>query len=284
MKFSNVRQRLRQIGRHVRLARSPLDLPAFAALGIARGHPFDSPGALSAIGRRLFPELVLRPKGLGGLAVAVDPRDVTHMIIFDEVVLEQNYDLSQVPFQPDQIFDCGGHIGIFTVLASAYFPGVPLTVFEPNPRNLKWIHRQVAVNQLNAQVVPAAVSVRNGTATFQDSASFGGHLIGNMASADGSPPVAHTGGKYDVNLIDLPALLRERKPQRLLLKLDVEGEETRVIPALFDVLPDMSAIFFETHHGEAGWESARQQFQNHRFTVERRRSMGDFVDGLALRS
>jgi hypothetical protein len=48
----------------------------------------------------------------------------------------------------------------------------------------------------------------------------------------------------------------------LLLKLDVEGEEARVIPELFDVVPQESAIFFEIHYGEAGWDWAKKQFTN----------------------
>jgi len=66
-------------------------------------------------------------------------------------------------------------------------------------------------------------------------------------------------------------------------KLDVEGEETHIIPALFDVMPRESAVFFETHQAEAGWDWAKQQFTDHGFAVERRRSINDCVDGFALR-
>jgi hypothetical protein len=102
-----------------------------------------------------------------------------------------------------------------------------------------------------------------------------------------SNPSEHTRGaprsRYTVRVVDLPAMLSQRRPERLLLKLDVEGEETRIIPALFDVLPREAAVFFETHHGEAGWDWAEQQFTDHGFVVERRRSMYDFIDGFALR-
>jgi hypothetical protein len=77
-------------------------------------------------------------------------------------------------------------------------------------------------------------------------------------------------GRYTVRVVDLPAMLSQRRPERLLLKLDVEGEEIRIIPALFGVMPLKAAAFFETHHGEAGWDWAKQQFTDHGFVVKRR--------------
>ena len=87
-----------------------------------------------------------------------------------------------------------------------------------------------------------------------------------------------------MQLVDLPTLLSRRCPERLLLKLDVEGEETHIVPALFDVLPREAAVFFETHHGETGWGWAKQQFTGQGFAVERRRSISRYTDGFALRT
>lgn len=90
-----------------------------------------------------------------------------------------------------------------------------------------------------------------------------------------------------MRVVDFPAMLSQRRPERVLLKLDVEGEEARIIPALFDVLPRVSAVFFETHHGEAGWEQAQQLFTGHGFAVQRLRSIPSTqpiaVNGFALR-
>jgi FkbM family methyltransferase len=266
------------------LAYSPLDWFSLAVLAVGRGR-------LLFLTRYLFPEVVVRPALLGGLWLALNPSDSTHVDTFDEVVGDRNYDLELVPFAPDQIFDCGGHIGIFSLLARSRYSMAPLIIFEPNPHNIKWIRRQVQLNAMNIEVVQAAVSVREGTATFQDSDSNAGHLVdgtapehepwepGNVAEqACGVPR-----GRYAVRLVDLPAMLSQRRPERLLLKLDVEGEETRIIPALFDVLPREVAVFFETHHGEAGWGWAKQQFTDHGFAVVERRRFPITIDGFALR-
>jgi hypothetical protein len=42
--------------------------------------------------------------------LALNPLDPTHIAIFYEVFVDECYDLGLVPFIPDQIFDCGGHI------------------------------------------------------------------------------------------------------------------------------------------------------------------------------
>src|SRR5262249_38649496 len=146
-------------------------------------------------------------------------------------------------------------------------------------RNVGWIRRQVELNTIKVEMVQAAVSVRDGEAEFEDSLTYSGRLVDD----DSSICAKDAKGRYTVRLIDLPRVLRQRRPERLLLKLDIEGEELRIIPELFDVLPRESAIFFETHGDEAGWDWARQQFTDHGFSVERRRSIGRTIDGFALR-
>jgi FkbM family methyltransferase len=160
------------------------------------------------------------------------------------------------------------------------YPAVPLVIFEPNPRNVKWIHRQVELNAINFEMVQAAVSVREGEAVFEDRLSYSGQLVD---AGDSALRELNAKGRYTVRLIDLPMVLRQRRSERLLLKLDVKGEEARIIPVLFDVLPREAAIFFETHQGETDWGWARQQFSDHGFTVERGRSIGPCTDGFASR-
>lgn len=273
MTFASIGRRLKKVGGYMGLARSPLNWFSFAVLGVALSR-------LSFLVRRLFPELIVRPALLGGLRLALNPSDSTHMAIFDEVVRDKIYDLDLVPFTPDQIFDCGGHIGMFSLLARGRYPAVPLVIFEPSLRNVEWIRRQVELNAMSIEVVQAAVSVHEGEAVFEDRLSYSGQLV---VDGDTLPCHRDAEGRYTVRLVDLPAVLQQRRPERLLLKLDVEGEETHIIPALFDVLPREAAIFFETHHGEAEWDWAKQQFTDHGFAVERRRSRDCYNDGFAMR-
>lgn len=275
--------RLEKVRRYLALAYSPQDWLSFTVLAAARGR-------LSFLARHLVPELVVRPALFGGLRLALNPSDLAHVAIFDEVVGNRSYDLGLVPFTPDQIFDCGGHIGLFSLLARSRYPIAPLILIEPNPHNVEWVRRQVQLNAMNIEVVQAAVSVREGEATFQDDLmSFGGHLVDDATVPKHPLALACSlvlqaqGQPYTVRVVDLPKMLSQRRPERLLLKLDVEGEEARIIPALFDVLPREVAVFFETHHGEAGWDWAKRQFTDRGFAVaEHRRFLGN-IDGFALR-
>jgi FkbM family methyltransferase len=280
MTFESISARLNNVRKYLPLAYSPLDWFSFAVLGVARGR-------LSFLTRHLFPELVVRPAFLGGLKVALNPLDPTHTAIFDEVFFDKNYDLGLIPFTPDQIFDCGGHIGMFSLLARSRYPMADLIIFEPNQNNMEWIRRQVQLNALKIEAVQAAVSVREGEALFQDRVSYSGHLVDEPTSSVPeyevwkSKVLGQPRGRYAVRVVDLAAMLSQRQPERLLLKLDVEGEEIHIIPTLFDVFPRQTAVFFETHHGQAGLDWASQQFRE---VVERRRSMHDyFIDGFALR-
>src|SRR5262249_41234299 len=147
-----------------------------------------------------------------------------------------------------QIFDCGGHIGLFSLLARSRYPLARLTVFEPNAGNVEGIRRQARLNPMNIEVVQAAGSGSQGEADFLEAEnSQSGHLGDDTwKQSDWDEQIrGPPRGRYTVRLIDLPAMLLERRPERLLLKLDVEGEEVRIIPALFDVLPRETALFFE---------------------------------------
>ena len=285
MVFAPIAGRLKNVGRYLPLAYSPLNWFSFALLGAAQGR-------LSFLFRDEFSQLVVRPARLGGLRLALNPSDWTHIAIFDEIFLAKSYDLDLVPFTPDQIFDCGGHIGMFSLLGRSRYPKARLIIFEPNLRNLEWIRRQAQLNAMNIEVEQAAVSVHDGEATFLDRNSFAGHLLDNATAQRvwrPSNPLEEVRGaprgRYTVRVVDLPAVLSQRRPERLLLKLDVEGEETCIIPALFDVMPRESAVFFEIHQGESGWDWAKQQFTDHGFAVERRRSILPLgcVEGFALR-
>src|ERR1700683_3146562 len=159
MKVSNIPRRLAQIAHYASLAHTNSDYPPLIALGVARHHPFVEGDFLGRLGHRFYPKLTFRLAQLGGMRVSLDPAEREQMIVFEEIALPPRaYDIG-LPFAPDAIFDCGGHIGLFCLSAAHRYPGVPITTFEPNPRNLNYLRRNVELNKLNATVVDAAVSI-----------------------------------------------------------------------------------------------------------------------------
>lgn len=221
--------------------------------------------------------LRLRPRRLEGFALAVNPSDSGHTCVVEEFFVPPvAYDLADIGFEPAAIVDCGAHIGVFTLLARRRFPAAAITAFEPNPVNAAWLRENLRMNGVSGvEVVEAAVSTAAGRSAFHFTAnqSEGGRLVEARDQTDTT----------DVAVIDLPAFVRRLTRGGLVVKLDIEGEEERVIPALMPALPPTCAIFFETHRGVAGWEAVHDTLTANAFSVRLLRERGVFYDGFAVR-
>jgi FkbM family methyltransferase len=195
------------------------------------------------------------------------------LIIYDEIFIERIYDLNGTPFVPDTVVDCGGFEGHFTLLARARFPQAKFVVFEPNPVNFEAMCANFERNGLSVDARREAVSAESGERCFTGQGA-NGHLITD-AESPGNP----------VKVTDLRALIRDMAPRRLLLKLDVEGEELCIIPDLLHALPRISAIYFEWHHGSESLGRIEATLRAAGFAVNRRRSRCDdmYVDVCACR-
>jgi len=223
--------------------------------------------------KRFISGLWLAPRALKGHKLLIDPNDWSQTVIFDEIFLQGNYDFRKVTFTPELILDCGAHIGLFSLLASAAFPDAEIIAFEPNPANAEVIRRALLRNSLRLRLEPVAVAVRAEKRRFLAVNSHGGRLIDGQGASD----------TCEVSTIDLPAFVREKEPRSLLLKMDVEGEESVLLPALAPLLPTTCAIFFETHSGEDGWNAARRLLHDRGFEVQQLNARGLYIDGFALR-
>jgi FkbM family methyltransferase len=263
---------MRQIASYARLGNAPMDAWNLAVLGFVRGHSFKGNGFVARIGRQIYPHLTVRPRRYRGLQVTVDPTDVSQLIIAEEFLQEIVYDLSKVPFVPDVILDCGAHIGMFSLLCRAHFPGAQIKAFEPNPRNIEFLRDNIASNKLAIEIVDAAVSTQSGDGFFTDSASCGGRLADSGDS-----------DVYRVASVDLKEHLPIDCSAALLLKMDIEGSEQQVLPDIIARLPKTTAIFLETHEGLASWEVLSFALKHVGFETEVIRRRGQFTDAFALR-
>jgi FkbM family methyltransferase len=215
------------------------------------------------------------------MRLLIDPTDWSQTVIFDEIFLRSSYDLRRVEFAPHLIIDCGGHIGLFSLLSKSVLPDAPTIVFEPDPRNAQFIRKQILRNRLEITLVESAVSTRGGLAEFQPINSHGGRL---RSEADGDcfrrsdtiPPLL-------VKTVALADFIQKMRPASLLLKMDIEGEERNVLPAIISVLPKKTALFFETHAGESGWRDIAKLLSCHGFVVEQINARGLYCDGFASR-
>jgi FkbM family methyltransferase len=117
------------------------------------------------------------------------------------------------------VFDIGANVGYYTLLASVLAgESGHVYAFEPVPRNLRYLRRHIALNQLsNVTVMDSAVSDVTGRSRFSVS---GSSAIGSL-SEQGEIEVA------TLALDDLDAAQGVRAKSHL--KIDVEGAELKVL-------------------------------------------------------
>jgi FkbM family methyltransferase len=218
----------------------------------------------------LSPKLIwLTPNRLNGKRLLISPTDWSQTVVYEEIFVSRGYDLSAVPFHPRHIVDCGGHIGMFALLASAAFPRAAVTVFEPNPQNFAYVRRSRDANGLAWDCRMSAVA---------DSAGHAHLEIYNSHSAR-----LTTGRGVPTSLVSLKEFIAALGPGPLILKIDVEGEERAMWSGLVPSLPRETVVFFETHHGADGWNDAEASFERHGFVVQKLVDRGQYCDGIANR-
>jgi len=224
----------------------------------------------------------LKPRQLRGSRLLIDPADWSQVLIFDEIFLRSGYDMSKVEFKPDVIIDCGAHIGMFSLLAASTFPGATVVAYEPNPKNVRLAREQVKRNKLPINVHHAAVSTASTKMEFVAivANSHGGRLIHDV-----TPEIQRSKIEtFVVDVVDLKSEIQKLNPESLLLKVDIEGEERKVLPDIVPILPDRTALFFETHSGEPGWREIETLLRAHAFDVQQINARGEFFDGFAIRA
>jgi len=278
-----VGRELGAVGCGLRFARAAADPLAAAGMMLA-GIAHASPGrwfgrGLVTMGWR---RISLRPRRLGGDSVLVDLLDGGHTCVVEEFFVSPvSCDFNLLDFTPEHVIDCGAHMGVFTLLARKRYPDGNVTAFEPNPTNYAALQENLRRNGVvGVTTVPAAVSVISGRLGFEFSPiqSEGGRLAADRHAEQDATTATM------VDVVDLPEFVRNLGASSLLLKLDVEGEEERLVPALLSVLPQRCALFFETHRGRESWEAICGQLQDVGFSVELLRERDAFRDGVAVRS
>jgi FkbM family methyltransferase len=263
--------------KYLSLANNFWSYHSFLVLRYARTRPLNGKGLITRILRKTFPILVLKSKKFYGLKLVINPSNFSHVRITDEFFFENVYDLERLPFRPNCIVDCGAHIGMFTLLSKGKYLDVPIYIFEPNAENILYIKKQITQNNLSlATIEEAAVSNYSGTALFEASElSFGGYLSNDVNS--------HT--KTEVKVIDLTEYLEKINVQKLLIKIDIEGEEENIIPSIINSLPQQTAVYFEYHYGLEKFKKIKSIFEENGFVVKINRVVDNrYIDALSIRN
>jgi FkbM family methyltransferase len=163
--------------------------------------------------------------------------------------------LSRLVSPGDICVDAGAHYGYFTLLlAKLAGPGGRVYSFEAETGNARVLRENVRANDLLTFVTVehAALAARNGQVDLH-AASLGSQewtLNESFAHREGRPPVdipteRIRAVRLDEYLADVPDLD--------VIKMDIEGAEADVIPAISEFLERRRPAFVLEFHREVGW-------------------------------
>jgi FkbM family methyltransferase len=135
--------------------------------------------------------------------------------------------------------DVGANFGLFSLLAAAK-PGVSVHAFEPSPRELRRLHRNLAANQDRAVAVhPVALGERNEELVLHLSSALNPGMNSLLDRADG------TVRSVRCRCVRLDGYLAAAELQRVrLVKIDVEGFELGVLRGLAAAMPQLRRAAF----------------------------------------
>ncbi len=139
----------------------------------------------------------------------------------------------------DHVLDIGANTGFYTLLSSRLVGrSGRVTAFEPLPRNIEFLRTHVRLNRLeNVEIVEAAVSDASGKVRFK-------------SDTHASMGYVTTNGDLEVDSVSLDQLFQQKRlaPAKL-LKIDVEGEEYRVIKGALSYLMSCHPTILLSGHG-----------------------------------
>lgn len=133
--------------------------------------------------------------------------------------------------KPILIVDGGANIGMFSVIAHGYFPGVPIVCYEPDEANIRQLKRNLEANGICAKIVPKALWSRETTLYYHSGESYTGYV-------DEFPP----GEPIECAIADVQ--------NGCWLKLDIEGAEYEVLPEILSRGIRPAFISMEIHFND----------------------------------
>lgn len=163
--------------------------------------------------------------------------------IHSEVFEHQYYDL-QLGETPLTILDLGANVGFTAIYFGRLYPQARIACVEPVPLNLRSLKRNLQMNQVQAEVIEAAVDTNDGMVSMQLlPADYGHKVIDSIEGTRGSEVI-------DVPAICIPTLLHRLCWDRIdLLKIDIEGHEKILFSDKCEWLSVVETICIECHDG-----------------------------------
>jgi len=186
-----------------------------------------------------------------------------------ELCVEDVYPL-EFGFRPDLVIDGGGNIGMFTLSAVAGLEAhgdasTRVVVCEPVPQNVQQIREHLALNGMQAEILPVCLGGTARKIPFYCREAI-------ASSFDAAKPYTSV---LEIPVITLHDAIGPAVAERILVKLDIEGME---VEALSTFIPsERRAVYLvgELHHVAKNAPLMEELFRTHGWTLELREVAND---------
>ncbi len=207
--------------------------------------------ALAAAGRKLKKLTGLRlfkrvPVSFGGVRMYLTPEGSDGFTFWAEMFDLNPYPTLAVKCEgADLLIDCGGNTGAVTCAVLCRHRGLRAIAFEPNPPTFSRMQANCALNGLSDRVtlLQKAVGATTGMVALEiDPAN-------SMAVIEGSAMGGGAGERLEmpITTVDAAVAGSQPPPQRIVMKIDVEGFEVEVLKGCTETLRRTSHVVLECH-------------------------------------
>lgn len=164
------------------------------------------------------------------------------------------------------IIDAGAHAGFFSLYVRSLNSNVKILAIEPEPDNIKLLHRHLEENQVdNVEIIEAGLSAKTGNRLLRLSKDSHNHRLTSLSKKD---PNVKAISVYTYSLSDLfkKCIIKDVS----LLKMDIEGEEFEIFESLSDeYLQRIQAVILEYHtKGGKNLKEIEERLRENRFGVQ----------------
>jgi FkbM family methyltransferase len=179
-----------------------------------------------------------------GKALTLNYRNNVDLTVADEVLVNRGYRLCEdsIKNAKGPIIDIGGHLGFFSLMASALRTSLPIYCFEPHIENFDLLKKNLKDNDIqNVVAKQVAVSDVVGEVELLLSREDLNHSLREA--------IEPTGQVQKVQATTLEKIFEKNRIQTCgLLKIDCEGSEYEILySAPKSVFNKIDAIFLEYH-------------------------------------
>jgi FkbM family methyltransferase len=190
------------------------------------------------------------PEPVGSVRLLLRANAGADAFIYSEVFEHQSYRIANAR-PPATILDLGANIGLSAIYFARCFPGAHLACVEPVPENLRLLSRNLELNGVAADVISAAIDVKEGKAWMERARFDYGHKIAH-ASVQSSAVL------FEVDAVSVQSIMQRLGWSRIgLVKIDIEGHESVLLSQNCEWLHLTDALCLEYHEQFAESELTR---------------------------